>query len=228
MIINIITIFPEIFESFLKTSIIKRALDKGIVKISLHNPRDFTTDKHRTVDEPPYGGGGGMVLKIEPIVKCLEKIPKGMKKVKKILLSPSGERFTQKNAIRLSKEKNIIFICGHYEGMDERIKCFIDEEISIGDYVLTGGELPAMVIIDSVVRLIPKVLGNPDSAKFESFIDKKLDFPHYTRPANFRGYKVPKVLLSGNHKKIEDWRKKEALKITKLKRPDLLKAETEV
>ncbi|MFH1823775.1 MAG: tRNA (guanosine(37)-N1)-methyltransferase TrmD [Candidatus Firestonebacteria bacterium] len=225
MIIDVITIFPEIFESFLKTSIVKRSIDKGIVKINLHNPRDFTTDKHRTVDEPPYGGGGGMVLKIEPIVKWLEKISKERKKVKKILLTPSGKKFSQKMAIKLSKEKNIIFICGHYEGMDERIKYFIDEEISIGDYVLTGGELPAMVVIDSMVRLIPKVLGNPDSVKFESFIDEKLDFPHYTRPANFKGYLVPKVLLSGNHKKIEEWRKKEALKRTKSRRPDLLRNE---
>jgi len=227
MLINVITIFPEIFESFLNTSILKRAIDKKIVEINLHNPRDFTSDKHKTVDEPPYGGGGGMVLKIEPIVKCLEKISKKRRRVKKILLTPSGKIFTQHKAFELSKEKNIVFICGHYEGIDERIKYFIDEEISIGDYVLTGGEIPAMVIIDSVVRLLPGVLGNPNSIKFESFVNGKLDFPHYTRPADFRGYKVPGVLLSGNHEKIKKWREKEALKRTKLRKPYLLE-ETEV
>lgn len=223
MIIDVITIFPEMFESVLNSSILKRAKHKGIIKINFFNPRDFTTDKHRTVDESPYGGGGGMVMKIEPLVKCLKKIVSLRKKTRKILLTPAGEAFNQKKAIELSKKKNIAFICGHYEGIDERIKNYIDEEISIGDYVLTGGELPAMVITDSIVRLLPGALGNESSAENESFMAGLLDFSHYTRPEKFEGYKVPKVLLSGNHKKIAEWRTEESLKRTKQRRPDLIR-----
>lgn len=222
MNIEIITIFPKMFKSVFNTSILKRAIEKGKIKVKLHNLRDFTTDKHRSVDDASYGGGGGMVLKIEPLVRCLKKIESTNRKYRKILLTPVGEKFNQKKAVKLSKQENLVFICGHYEGIDERIRYFIDEEISIGDYVLTGGELAAMVIIDAVVRLLKGTLGNKDSAKNDSFMKGLLDFPHYTRPASFMKLKVPEVLLSGNHKEIEEWRRKESLRRTKERRPDLL------
>lgn len=210
------------FNGFLTESIIKRAVEKEIVDIKIHNLRDFTTDKHRSVDDTPYGGGAGMVMKAEPIVKCLEFIEKEEKGIK-ILLTPSGEKFNEKTAVNFSKENKLILICGHYEGFDERIKKFIDIELSIGDYVLTGGEIPAAAVIDAVVRLLPGVLGNKDSAANDSFMNGVLDFPHYTKPRVFRGLKVPEALLSGNHKKIDEWRVKKSLKVTAKKRPDLLK-----
>ncbi|MFV9509889.1 tRNA (guanosine(37)-N1)-methyltransferase TrmD [Tepidibacillus sp. LV47] len=225
MKIDILTLFPEMFDGVLQSSILKKAQEKGAVVISTINFRDYSTNKHKTVDDYPYGGGHGMVLKPEPIFSAVEAIP-GYDKARIIMLTPQGERFSQKKAEELSKEKHLIFLCGHYEGFDERIRDHLaTDELSIGDYVLTGGELAAMVIIDSVVRLLPGVLGNEGSAKTDSFSTGLLEYPQYTRPEEFRGYRVPEVLLSGHHRKIERWRKKEALKRTLLRRPDLL-AET--
>ncbi|MEK6727463.1 MAG: tRNA (guanosine(37)-N1)-methyltransferase TrmD [Candidatus Omnitrophota bacterium] len=224
MRIDIITIFPSMFSPVLNESIIKRAQEKGKVKIYIHNLRDYSVDKHKKVDDRPFGGGSGMVLTAQPIFKVVEKIKKKITSAKVILLCPQGEKFTQESARRLSSEKHLILICGHYEGVDERVrKALVDKEVSIGDYVLTGGELPAMVLVDALVRLIPGVLGDKNSLNFESFEGNILEYPHYTRPANFKGLCVPGILLSGDHKKIETWRKKEALKRTKQRRPDLLK-----
>ncbi|MCD6149560.1 tRNA (guanosine(37)-N1)-methyltransferase TrmD [bacterium] len=241
---NIITIFPKIFESYFSESIIKRAQDEKKIRINAHNLRDWTEDKYKTVDDTPYGGGAGMVLKVEPIYKAV-KFVKSIKDVKNnktsrvILFSAKGKRYAQSDAERLSKYDNLILICGRYEGVDERVAEHIaDEEISIGDYVLTGGEIPAMILVDSITRLLPGVLGNPRSLKEESFKSvenvqdvqsvenykndyleqlkqaKRLnnlnilrEYPQYTKPENFRGWKAPKVLLSGNHKEIEKWRK---------------------
>jgi tRNA (guanine37-N1)-methyltransferase len=212
---DIITIFPEIFGSYFSESILSRAQKKRKIKINIHNLRDYTIDKHKTVDDTPYGGGAGMVLKIEPIYKAVEDIksnpPAGGSKLSNriILFSAKGKKYTQKDAKRLSKYDNLIFICGRYEGVDERVAKYIaDEEISIGDYVLTGGEIPAMIVIDSITRLIPGVLGNVESAKNESHSDDGyLEHPQYTKPEEFMGHKVPEVLLGGNHKEIEKWRK---------------------
>jgi len=224
MRIDIITIFPEMFEPVLNESIIKRARNKDKVRIHIHDLRDFTADKHRKIDDRPFGGGSGMVMRPEPIFNAVEKIKQAKSHV--ILLCPQGKRLTQGAAKKLARFKHLILICGHYEGIDERVRQrLVDEEISIGDYVLTGGELPAMVLVDSVVRLIPGVLGDKNSLKFESFEGNLLEYPHYTRPAQFRGLNVPPILLSGDHKKIEIWRKKEALKRTRQRRPDLLKGE---
>ncbi|MCM8770520.1 MAG: tRNA (guanosine(37)-N1)-methyltransferase TrmD [Candidatus Omnitrophica bacterium] len=228
MRIDVITIFPNMFKAVLNESIIKRAQAKNKVKIIIHNLRDYTLDKHRKVDDRPFGGGAGMVMSPEPIFRAVEAIQarcriKG-KGLRIILLTPQGKQLDQKLAKRLSRYKNLILICGHYEGIDERVRQYlVDEEISIGDYVLTGGELPAMVLIDSVVRLIPGVLGKRKSLKSESFEGNLLEYPQYTRPANFRGMHVPPILLSGNHPAIEVWRKKAALKRTKERRPDLFK-----
>jgi len=226
MRIDIITIFPGMFKPILNESILKRAQNKGKVKIHIHNLRDYSKDKHRKVDDRPFGGGSGMVMRPEPIFNCLEAI-KAQVKIKDskvILLCPQGKKLNQSIAKRLAKFKHLILICGHYEGIDERVRQYlVDEEVSIGDYVLTGGELPAMVLIDSLVRLIPGVLGDKNSLNFESFESNLLEYSQYTRPANFCGMKVPAVLLSGDHKKIQDWRKEQAIKRTKEKRPDLLK-----
>ena len=226
MRVDIITIFPEMFEPVLNESIMLRAQAKGKVKFHIHDLRDFTSDKHRKVDDRPFGGGSGMLMQPEPIFKAVEHIKSRTKSknTKVILLCPQGEKLTQKIAKNISKDKHIILICGHYEGVDERVRQkLVDVEISIGDYVLTGGELAAMVLIDSVVRLLPGVLGDKNSLNFESFEGNLLEHPHYTRPANFRRMNVPEVLLSGDHKKIEAWRNKEAVKRTKERRPDLLK-----
>jgi len=240
MRIDIITIFPEMFAPVLNESIIKRSQEKKKLKLCIHDLRKYTLDKHHKVDDRPYGGGSGMVMEPEPIFRAVEKIlgyrfsvigsrlkPKTQNlkpNTKIVLLTPQGTTLTQTFTKRLAKHKHLILICGHYEGVDERVrKYLVDEEISIGDYVLTGGELPAMVLVDAVVRLIPGVLGDKNSLNFESFEGNLLEYPHYTRPADFRGLKVPLVLLSGNHKKIEAWRKNEAVKRTKQKRPDLLK-----
>lgn len=221
MRIDIITIFPDVFTP-LNVSIVRRAVEKGIVNIKIWNLRDFTKDKHKKVDDTPYGGGKGMVLKCEPIFDAVEQIKKENRDAKVILTSPQGVLFNQKMANKLSKEKGLIIICGHYEGVDERVSSIVDYEISIGDYVLTGGELPAMVITDCVVRLLPGVL--PEEApSFDSFHNYLLDWPAYTKPAVFRGMKVPEVLLSGDHKKIAIWRRQEAEKRTKERRPDLYK-----
>ena len=228
MRIDVVTLFPDFFRWPLTHSILKRAEAAKKVAFHLHNPRDFTEDRHRTVDEKPFGGGAGMVLKPEPVFRCVESI-RGKGWV--ILLSPRGKPFTQEQAARLSKKKHLILLAGHYEGVDERIgKRLVDEEISVGDFVTMGGEAPALCLIESVVRLIPGVLGNPHSLKEESFASagngfsgKTLEFPQYTRPQLFRGMKVPAVLLSGNHQAIEAWRKQEALRLTRKNRPDLLK-----
>ncbi len=227
MRIDIVTIFPKMFKPVLNESIIKRAINKGKVKIYLHNLRDYSSDRHRKVDDRPFGGGSGMVMRPEPIFSAIENLKAKSQelrtKSKVILLSPKGKKLTQKIARGLVKNRHFILICGHYEGIDERVRQFlVDEEISIGDYVLTGGELPAMVLVDCIVRLIPGVLGDKKSLHFESFEDNLLEYPQYTRPANFKGKKVPQVLLSGDHSKIKAWREKEALKITNARRPDLL------
>ena len=222
---DIITIFPKIFDSYFKESIIKRAQEKGVIKINVHNLRDYTTDKHKTVDDTPYGGGAGMVLKVEPIYRCITSIKSQITnsksqtnlksqisnlKTRVILFSVKGKKYTQKDAKRLSKYDQLIFICGRYEGVDERVAKYIaDEEISIGDFVLTGGEVPAMVVVDSITRLLPKVLGNDQSILYESHSeDGYLEHAQYTKPEEFNKWKVPKILLSGNHGEIENWRKK--------------------
>ncbi|HBB37513.1 MAG: tRNA (guanine-N(1)-)-methyltransferase, tRNA (guanine-N1-)-methyltransferase [Candidatus Moranbacteria bacterium GW2011_GWC1_45_18] len=247
MTFHIVTIFPKIFDSYFGESIVNRAQKKGKIKIKVHNPRDYAADKHKTVDDTPYGGGPGMIMKVEPIYKCLEKIKSEIKNFSKVrpfpssskalgipqgqtlknssksnffgisqsrtlLFSAKGKEYTQADAKRLAKYENIIMICGRYEGVDERVaKHLADEEISIGDYILTGGEIPAMAVVDSVTRLLPEVLGNKESATKESFSKKGyLEHPQYTRPAEFHGWKVPEVLLSGDHKEIEEWRKENA------------------
>ena len=220
MRIEILTLFPKMFENVLGESILKRSQEKGLAEIRVHNLRDWTSDAHRSADDKPFGGGAGMVMKIEPVFRALKEIKK---KSKVILLTPQGKKLDQGLVKKLAKEKRLVLICGHYEGVDERIRDLADEEVSIGDYILTCGELPAMVLIDSVVRLIPGVLGDDESVKFESFESGMLEYPQYTRPAEYEGKKVPEVLLSGNHKKIEEWRKSEALKRTMERRPDLLK-----
>lgn len=220
---DVITIFPAIFDAYLGESIIKRALHKGLLDVRIYNLRDFTTDKHRTVDDYPYGGGPGMVMKIEPIYNAVQAIKSDGIERLTVMLSPQGKVYNQETAEVLSREdRRILFICGRYEGIDERVRVsLVDEEISIGDYVLTGGELAALVIIDSVARLIPGVLGDEGSVKEESFTSGILDYPHYTRPPEFNGMKVPDVLLSGNHKEIWKWRRREAIRRTLMKRPDL-------
>lgn len=217
---EIITIFPEIFGSYFGESIIKRAQKSKLIDVRVHNLRNFTLDKHKTVDDTPYGGGVGMVLKVEPVYRAIKSIKK-RKKTRIILFSAKGKRYTQKDVRRLSKYDNLILVCGRYEGMDERVaEKIADEEISIGDYVLTGGEIPAMVLVDSISRMIPGVLGNIKSSEGESHSkDGYLEYPQYTKPENFSPYgrpavgrktnwKVPKILLSGNHEKIKEWRKK--------------------
>ncbi|MQY53010.1 MAG: tRNA (guanosine(37)-N1)-methyltransferase TrmD [Firmicutes bacterium] len=226
MQIDVITIFPQMLERIIKESILKRAQQKNIVKINIHNLRDFALDKHSIVDDYSYGGGAGMVLKPEPIFCAVEKIVsnrKGKRKVRIILLTPQGQTFNQAKAKELSQEEHLLFICGHYEGVDERVKeNLITDEISIGDYVLTGGELPAMVIIDSLVRILPGVLNKRESFENDSFYQGLLDYPHYTRPQRFREKSVPALLLSGNHSQIKKWRRQKALKNTLNKRSDLL------
>jgi tRNA (guanine37-N1)-methyltransferase len=223
---DIISIFPESFASYFDASILKRARSKGLIEIFIHNLRDFTHDKHKTVDDTPYGGGAGMVFKIEPIWQCLQflkpktknqKLPPKAdqplaEKTRIILFSAKGKTFMQADARRLTKYERLILICGRYEGVDERIaEHFVDEELSIGDYVLTGGEIPAMVVVDAVTRLIPGVLGNIESAKTESHSEKGIvEYPQYTKPDIFQGMKVPDILLSGNHKEIEKWRKEQS------------------
>lgn len=221
MKIDILTIFPDIFNTPLNYSIIERAINMGALDISVHNLRDYTTDKAKSTDDYPFGGGPGMIMKIEPIFNGLKALRKPESEV--ILLSPQGEKFNQSLAINISRKEHIILICGRYKGVDERIrKHLIEREISIGDYITSGGEIPALVIIDAVSRLLPNVLGNFDSAESDSFMSGKLDAPYYTRPREFSGMTVPDILLSGDHKKIEEWREKESLKRTLSRRPDLL------
>ncbi|MBN1871134.1 MAG: tRNA (guanosine(37)-N1)-methyltransferase TrmD [Candidatus Omnitrophica bacterium] len=228
MNIDIITIFPGMFNAVLGESIIRRAVRKNIVKIRVYDLRDYTADKHRSVDDKPYGGGAGMVLMIEPIHKALMDILgkkcRAGRMGKIILMSPKGKRLDQSTARRLSKLDRIVLICGHYEGVDDRVRATLaDEAISIGDYVLTCGELPAMVLVDCIVRLLPGVLGDDKSNVIESFEDGLLEYPQFTRPSVYNAAEVPGVLLSGNHKLIEEWRKKQAYAYTKKLRPDLIK-----
>ncbi len=226
MLIDILTIFPAMFSGFLDESLIQRAKEKKLVQIRIHNIRDFAEDKHKTVDDTPFGGGGGMVMRLEPLRKALESLSQKIddkSSASIILTTPQGEKFSQKKAFELSLENNLIIICGHYKGVDERFKMLYPlEEISIGDYVLTGGEIPSIAIIDAIVRLIPGVLGDFESAQTDSFFEGILGPPQYTRPAEFEGLKVPDILLSGDHERIKMWRRKEAIKRTLQRRPDLL------
>lgn len=223
MQIDILSLFPEMFKGPLTTSMIGKAREKGIVNINITDFRDYTTNKQRHVDDTPYGGGAGMLLQAQPIFDALDAIQeKHPTPGKVILLDPAGRKFDQSVAEELATEQHLTFICGHYEGYDERIRTRVTDEISLGDYVLTGGELATMVIIDATVRLLPDVLGNNESAAGDSFSTGLLEYPQYTRPADFRGLKVPEVLTSGNHQKIAQWRRKESLRRTYLRRPDLL------
>ncbi len=228
MRIDILTLFPEMFQNVLGESILKIAHEKNLVSFHLHNIRDFSNDKHRCVDDKPYGGGAGMVIKPEPVFNAVETVELLDDAAStKILLTPQGETFNQEIAHDLSKKARLMIICGRYEGFDERIRSGIDAlEISIGDYVLTGGEIPAMVVIDSVARLVPGVLGGDNSLQDESFVNRMLEYPQYTRPAEFRGMKVPEVLTSGHHSKIEEWRRENSILRTQERRPDLLKEKT--
>jgi tRNA (guanine37-N1)-methyltransferase len=219
MRIDIVTIFPELFGSFIATSLIGRARERGILDIRLHNLRGFTHDRHRQVDDEPYGGGPGMVMKPEPWFEAVESLPPGHV----VLLSPQGRLLTQSIARELAAGEHLVFLCGRYEGVDERVaEHLADEEISIGDYVVGGGETPAMVVIETVARLVPGVVGEPESVADDSFSHGILDHPHYTRPAEFRGLRVPDVLLSGDHAAIFRWRREQAEKRTRERRPDLL------
>jgi len=220
---DILSIFPEMFESFFGCSLLKKARDRGLIRVEAHNIRDGAADRHRMTDDYPYGGGAGMVMKVEPIARVLETIGADPGGCLRVLLSPQGEIFSQAIAGEMARSGRIVLICGHYEGVDERVRQNLaDREISIGDYILTGGEAAAMVVVDAVARLIPGVLGNDESARHESFSEGLLESPQYTRPEEFRGWKVPEVLLSGHHREIEQWRRREALKRTLLRRPDLL------
>jgi tRNA (guanine37-N1)-methyltransferase len=226
---DVITLFPEMVTPVLESSILKRAREKGLLEVNVHNLRDYAADKHKVADDLPYGGGAGMVMKAEPILRAVEEIRRPYeqrRETSKILLpSPQGRPFTQAYARELAVDRDrLIILCGHYEGIDERVRLLLKpEEVSVGDYVLTGGELPALVLIDAAARLIPGVLGDPESIIEESFAESLLEYPHYTRPAEVRGLTVPEVLLSGHHEEIRRWRRKQALKTTYEKRPDLLK-----
>ncbi len=219
MKLDILTLFPKMFEGILHESIIKRAIEKNAVEIRIIDFREFSKLNNHQVDDTPYGGGSGMVLRCEPLVEAIEAVKDENSKV--LLMCPQGKPYKEADAIRLSKEKHLVIVCGHYEGYDERIRNFVDEEISIGDYVLTGGEIPAMAVMDSIIRLLPGVI-KEDSFKEDSFTNGLLDYPTYTKPADFRGLKVPDVLLSGNHQEIRKWREEQALENTKKRRKDLL------
>lgn len=221
---DIITIFPRIFDAYLSEGILRRASERGIIDVRVHNLRDHTSDKHKTVDDYPYGGGPGMVMKPEPFFSAVKSVKEDGIDTLTVMVSPQGRVFDQALAVALSKEtRRLLFLCGRYEAIDERVRdSLVDEEISVGDYILTGGELPALVIIDAVVRLLPGALGDEYSAKEESFSWGLLDYPHYTRPPEFDGMKVPDVLVSGNHREIARWRRKEALRRTLRRRPELI------
>lgn len=229
---EVFTLLPEVFPSYLETSILKRARERGLIHVNVHNIRDYTHDKHHTTDDTPYGGGGGMVMKPEPVFEAIESVmglatpqPTGKpaSNIPIILLTPQGRVFNQSIATELSKHPCIVLLCGRYEGIDERIReNLVTDEISIGDYVLTGGELPALILIDAVARLLPNVLGDPTGAEDDSHAMGLLEYPHYTRPPEYRGWKVPEVLLSGDHGKIDKWRRQQALERTLRKRPDMI------
>lgn len=226
MRIDIITLFPEFFDGFKDHSIVGRAIKNGKIELIVHNLRDYSDDKYKSVDDHPYGGGPGMVLRFDVLLKALRDVEAGFKKqdsrIKRILLTPQGQVYRQKLALELAQETNLILICGHYEGFDERIREYVDIEISVGDYVLTGGELPAMTIVDSVVRLLPGVLGDDTSSHDESHSEGLLEYPQYTRPEVYEGKQVPAILLGGNHAKIDEWRREQSLERTKIRRPELV------
>lgn len=229
---EVFTLLPEVFPSYLETSIIKRARERDLINVRVHNIRDYTHDKHHTTDDTPYGGGGGMVMKPEPVFEAIETVlglnsdqtpPEPASNIPIILLTPQGRVFNQSIAQELSAHPHIILLCGRYEGIDERIReHLVTDEISIGDYVLTGGELPALILIDAIARLLPDVLGDPTGAQDDSHAMGLLEYPHYTRPPEFRGWKAPDILLSGDHAKIDKWRREQALLRTFNKRPDML------
>ncbi len=225
MKIDVLTIFPEMFESVLQTSIVKRAQEIEAVEIILHDLRDWTTDKHRKVDNRPFGGGPGMVMRVDVLHRAIQALRQENPQAPVVLLTPQGQKYEQRQAKKLSKQDGLILVAGHYEGYDERIRDYVDLELSIGDYVLTGGELPAMIVIDSLIRLLPGVLGDKNSAVYESFTSGRLDYPEYTKPREYRDQPVPEVLLSGDHARIEQWRQQQAEKKTREKRPDLLKTD---
>ena len=221
---DIVSIFPGMFESPFGDSIIQRAREEGLLDLRVHDLRDYSLNKHRKVDGTPFGGGVGMIMNVEPIARVITAIKKEVPETRTILLSPGGRPFDQEKAWELSRLPSLTLICGRYEGVDERVRLhFVDEEISIGDYVLTGGEIPAMVLVEAISRLVPGVLGDPESVVEESFTGELLEYPQYTRPRDYQGFKVPEILVSGDHKKIRDWQKAEALKKTARVRPDLLK-----
>jgi len=224
--IDILTLFPEMFDGVLSASMLGRAQTNGRLDIRVHNIRDYTDNKHRKADDYPFGGGAGLVMMAQPIYDCMGAVLEGGK-ARRILMTPRGRTLNQKIAKELSGEERIVLLCGHYEGVDERVMEIIDDEISVGDYVLTGGELPAMIVVDCVSRLIPGVLGSDESAADESFSEDLLEYPQYTRPASFRGMDVPEILLNGHHAKIQAWRKEQARLKTALNRPDLLSESTD-
>ncbi|MDY0094324.1 MAG: tRNA (guanosine(37)-N1)-methyltransferase TrmD [Candidatus Vecturithrix sp.] len=224
MRVFVLTLFPEMFTSVLAYSMLKRAIQRDLLNVRFYNIRDFAEGKHKMTDDVPYGGGGGMVMKPEPIFRAVEHIVAEHQLASPLVvyLTPQGQTLNQQIARKLAREQDLILLCGHYEEVDERVRmALVDQEISIGDYVLTGGELAAMVLIDVIARMIPGVVGNEQSIEHDSFYQPLLDYPHYTRPQDFRGMQVPDVLVSGNHKKIEEWRQQEAIKRTKQRRPDL-------
>lgn len=223
MRVDIFSLFPQVFDPYLEISILQRAIQNGLIDIHNHNIRDWTVDKHHTTDDVPYGGGGGMVMKVEPVFAAVEDILGKPPKCPLILMTPQGRLFDQKTAYELSSFDHLAILCGRYEGIDERIReNLVTREISVGDYVLTGGELPALTVLDAIVRLIPGALGDPDGAQDDSHASGLLEYPHYTRPPEFRGLRVPDVLLSGNHAEIARWRREQSLKRTLERRPDLL------
>ncbi len=221
MRIDVLTIFPEMFSGVFGASMLGRAQENGLLELRVHNIRDYTSNKHKKTDDYPFGGGAGMVMMAQPIFDCVDAVLEGQK-ARRILLSPRGKTLDQKLAKELAGEERLLLLCGHYEGVDERVMSIMNEEISIGDYVLTGGELPAMVLVDCLSRFIPGVLGSEQSAEDESFADGLLEYPQYTRPADFRGMQVPEILLNGHHAKIQAWRLEQARLKTAMNRPDLL------
>ena len=221
---DVLTLFPGMFDSPLKESIVKRAQERRQIEINIHNIRDFARGRHRIVDDTPYGGGGGMVMKPEPMVRGIESLKKPFPSARVLLMTPQGTLLDHDHSDRLAQQSHLIIVCGRYEGIDERVRLgFVDEELSIGDYVLTGGELAAMVLIDAVSRHVPGVLGHEDAVRRDSFSEGLLEYPQYTKPRDFRGLKVPEILMSGNHQEIERWRRRESIRRTKLRRPGLLK-----
>lgn len=221
---DILSVFPGMFTSIFGESLLKKAQERDLIQIHVHDIRQYAEDRHRMTDDAPYGGGGGMVMKVEPIDRALQALALNGEEAQVVLLTPQGETLSQSIAQELSRLTRIVLVCGHYEGIDERVRAhLVDREISIGDYVLTGGELPAMVLVDAVARLVPGVLGNALSATEDSFSSKLLEYPHYTRPATYKTWTVPEVLISGHHREIETWRRRESLRRTLKRRPDLLR-----